>query len=117
MDLPSSKTCTEFLTPKMQRDKIRSDIATLNAHIKAEKQNKQFEAEKKRQQYERKINDLNRAIEEKRATNRILIENIEKETMLIHQNYMEKKQDMMDTHIQNLEDRARLQAEKEEADN
>lgn len=91
LDLPSSKTCTEFLTPKMQRDKIRSDIATLNAHIKAEKQNKQFEAEKKRQQYERKINDLNRAIEEKRATNRILIENIEKETMLIHQNHMEKK--------------------------
>ena len=40
LDLPSSKTCTEFLTPKMQREKIRNDIRNLNDSIKAAKANK-----------------------------------------------------------------------------
>ena len=48
LDLPQIHTSTEFLTPKMQRDKIQSDIATLNAAIKQEKANKQFEAEMQR---------------------------------------------------------------------
>lgn len=45
LNLPQITASTEFLTPKMQRDKLQNEIQTLKAAIKQEQQNKAFEAE------------------------------------------------------------------------
>ena len=81
--MPQIQMSSELLIPKMQRDKLQADIATLKAAIKQEQQNKQFEQDIQRQKYDRKINELNRQIEEKRANNRVVVENLEKEVLMI----------------------------------
>jgi len=69
-----------------------------------------------RQKYERKIAELYRQKEDKDAINQMQLANLEKEIKISRNNFDETWQQMLDDHAANLDEKARIQAEKEEAD-
>jgi len=74
----------------MQRDKIQSDIMTLKAAIKQENINKMYEMDMLRQKYDRKQQELQKQIDEKRTTNKQQYENLEAAKSEMERNYGDK---------------------------
>lgn len=69
-----------------------------------------------RQKYDRKIAELQRQMADKIAVNKMQKKNLKKEIQLARNNFLETYQQMHDDHAANLDEKARIQAEKEEAD-
>jgi hypothetical protein len=90
---------------------------TLKAAIKQENINKMYEMDMLKQKYDRKQQELQKQIDEKRTTNKQQYENLEAAKGEMERNYGEKFNQMNEDHKDKLLQRAAEQEEKEEADN
>lgn len=115
-DLPSVQHSGVLLIQRTERDKILHDIEHYNQEIRAYKEMAKVDAETKRNQQEKKIQELLEEIETKEIESKQKFEALMDAKREVELDYMERLKLMKEQHEEELERRIKDQKEKINAD-